>query len=293
METSPYRSSKNPRWEHRAIKDDNLGDAFQTVPSGRARAAGPMLFASAPTYLVMSAQGGGGGPRPQRIGIALVETGTVVWVEGSHMVLSRKDYHYRLRPIWYGWLDGPRTIVPIEDKETVGRLGLRPALAQRQASTIEPIALVSRNIWGQLFVAGPSCSTRSWSGPGDGVRGGLDSDALGSETDRHTSTVVDRPVGRENQEAERTGSTWPAEPHRCCGCGSSGETAKLVAIMGSGHSARRFRSDAAQWWFQGSRDRQHTHDCSGRDRSGKLDIYRGRQDGRPDLSRSARNQDAP
>lgn len=140
-----YGSSENPRWKHRAIKNDNLGDAFEPFLRAALEAARSVLFAGAPTYLVMSAQEW---PVVDRV---LRESGwhwssTIVWVK-DRMVLSRKDYHTQYEPIWYGWLDGAPRIVPIEDRKQSDVWNFDRPSRSDEHPTMKPIALVSRSIW--------------------------------------------------------------------------------------------------------------------------------------------------
>jgi DNA modification methylase len=140
-----YGSSENPRWKHRAIKNDNLGDAFEPFLRAALEAARSVLFAGAPTYLVMSAQEW---PVVDRV---LREQGwhwssTIVWVK-DRMVLSRKDYHTQYEPIWYGWLDGAPRIVPIEDRKQSDVWNFDRPSRSDEHPTMKPIALVSRSIW--------------------------------------------------------------------------------------------------------------------------------------------------
>lgn len=140
-----YGSSENPRWKHRAIKNDNLGDAFEPFLRAALEAARSVLFAGAPTYLVMRAQEW---PVVDRV---LREAGwhwssTIVWVK-DRMVLSRKDYHTQYEPIWYGWLDGAPRIVPIEDRKQSDVWNFDRPSRSDEHPTMKPIALVSRSIW--------------------------------------------------------------------------------------------------------------------------------------------------
>ncbi len=68
-----------------------------------------------PTYVVMSAQEWG------NLMLALHEnnyhwSSTIIWNK-SHLVMSRKDYHTKYEPIWYGWLDGAPRLCPLEDRK--------------------------------------------------------------------------------------------------------------------------------------------------------------------------------
>lgn len=68
-----------------------------------------------PTYVVMSAQEWG------NMMLTLAQnnyhwSSTVIWNKDS-LVLSRKDYHTKYEPIWYGWLEGAPRLHPLEDRK--------------------------------------------------------------------------------------------------------------------------------------------------------------------------------
>lgn len=97
-----------------------------------------------PTYVVMSAQEWG------NMMLSLYEnnyhwSSTIIWNK-SHLVMSRKDYHTKYEPIWYGWLDGAPRLCPLEDRKQsdVWDIG-RPTKSELHPTT-KPIELVSRAI---------------------------------------------------------------------------------------------------------------------------------------------------
>lgn len=68
-----------------------------------------------PTYVVMSPQEWG------NMMLTLTQnnyhwSSTIIWNKDS-LVLSRKDYHTRYEPIWYGWLEGAPRLHPLEDRK--------------------------------------------------------------------------------------------------------------------------------------------------------------------------------
>jgi DNA modification methylase len=94
-----------------------------------------------PTYVVMSAQEWG------NLMLALHENGyhwssTIIWNK-SHLVMSRKDYHTKYEPIWYGWLDGAPRLCPLEDRKQSDVWDVdRPTKSELHPTT-KPIELVS------------------------------------------------------------------------------------------------------------------------------------------------------
>jgi DNA modification methylase len=93
-----------------------------------------------PTYVVMSAQEWG------NLMLALHEndyhwSSTIIWNK-SHLVMSRKDYHTKYEPIWYGWLDGAPRLCPLVDRKQSDVWDVdRPTKSELHPTT-KPIALI-------------------------------------------------------------------------------------------------------------------------------------------------------
>jgi len=93
-----------------------------------------------PTYVVMSAQEWG------NLMLCLTENGyhwssTIIWNK-SHLVMSRKDYHTKYEPIWYGWLDGAPRLCPVEDRKQSDVWDVdRPTKSELHPTT-KPIQLI-------------------------------------------------------------------------------------------------------------------------------------------------------
>lgn len=96
-----------------------------------------------PTYVVMSAQEWG------NMMLQLKSSGyywssTIIWNK-DHLVLSRKDYHTKYEPIWYGWKEGTR-LCPLEDRKQSDVWDVdRPTKSELHPTT-KPIELVSKAI---------------------------------------------------------------------------------------------------------------------------------------------------
>lgn len=94
-----------------------------------------------PVYIVMSAQEWG------NLMLTLNENGyhwssTVIWNK-SHHVMSRKDYHTKYEPIWYGWIDGAPRICPVQDRKQSDVWDIpRPTKSELHPTT-KPIELIS------------------------------------------------------------------------------------------------------------------------------------------------------
>jgi DNA modification methylase len=97
-----------------------------------------------PTYVVMSAQEWG------NLMLELHENGyhwssTIIWNK-DHLVLSRKDYHTKYEPIWYGWKEGDARLCPVEDRKQSDVWDVdRPTKSELHPTT-KPIELVERAI---------------------------------------------------------------------------------------------------------------------------------------------------
>lgn len=96
------------------------------------------------TYVVMSAQEWG------NLMLTLLQSGyhwssTIIWNK-DRLVLSRKDYHTKYEPIFYGWKEGAPRLHPLEDRKQsdVGDIE-RPHVSEEHP-TMKPIELVARAI---------------------------------------------------------------------------------------------------------------------------------------------------
>jgi DNA modification methylase len=111
---------------------DFMGSAFAMMAMHSKRGC--------PTYVVMSAQEWG------NLMLALHEneyhwSSTVIWNK-SHHVMSRKDYHTKYEPIWYGWLEGAARLCPVEDRKQSDVWDVdRPTKSELHPTT-KPIALI-------------------------------------------------------------------------------------------------------------------------------------------------------
>jgi len=97
-----------------------------------------------PTYVVMSAQEWG------NLMLALYEnqyhwSSTIIWNK-SHLVMSRKDYHTKYEPIWYGWLEGAPRLCPLKDRKQSDVWDVdRPTKSELHPTT-KPIELINISI---------------------------------------------------------------------------------------------------------------------------------------------------
>ena len=94
-----------------------------------------------PTYVVMSAQEWG------NLMLSLYDNGyhwssTIIWNK-SHLVMSRKDYHTKYEPIWYGWLDGAPRLCPLKDRKQSDVWDVDIPTKSELHPTTKPIELIN------------------------------------------------------------------------------------------------------------------------------------------------------
>lgn len=95
------------------------------------------------TYVVMSAQEWG------NMMLTLASnnyhwSSTIIWNKDS-LVLSRKDYHTKYEPIWYGWKEGTR-LCPLEDRKQSDVWDVPRPKKSEEHPTMKPVELVARAI---------------------------------------------------------------------------------------------------------------------------------------------------
>ena len=146
-----------------------------------------------PTYVVMSAQEWG------NLMLALHEnnyhwSSTIIWNK-SHLVMSRKDYHTKYEPIWYGWLEGAPRLCPLEDRKQSDVWDVdRPTKSELHPTT-KPIELINialknsskiNNLIMELFTGSGSTMVASHQ---------LNRKCYGMELDpRYCQVIVDRMI---------------------------------------------------------------------------------------------------
>ena len=93
------------------------------------------------TYVVMSAQEWGN----MMLTLASNDfhwSSTIIWNKDS-LVLSRKDYHTKYEPIWYGWKNGSR-LCPLEDRKQSDVWDIPRPKKSEEHPTMKPVELVAR-----------------------------------------------------------------------------------------------------------------------------------------------------
>jgi DNA modification methylase len=129
-------------YKPRTIMNDSMStEAFKDFMGSAFAMMAMFSKPGCPTYVVMSAQEWG------NLMLALHEnnyhwSSTIIWNK-SHLVMSRKDYHTKYEPIWYGWLDGAPRLCPVKDRKQSDVWDVdRPTKSELHPTT-KPIELIN------------------------------------------------------------------------------------------------------------------------------------------------------
>jgi DNA modification methylase len=140
-----YGAIDHPSWKSRTIMNDAMPtEDFKEFMSSTFKVMNQFSKDGCMTYIVMSAQEWG------NMMLALKDnqyhwSSTVIWNKDS-LVLSRKDYHTKYEPIWYGWKDGQARLHPLDDRKQCDVWDIpRPKISELHP-TMKPVDLVIRAI---------------------------------------------------------------------------------------------------------------------------------------------------
>lgn len=140
-----YGATDHPSWKQRTIQNDSMSEEdFRLFLSKTFSRMADALVVGGMAYVVMSAQEWGS------LMPALFENGfhwssTIIWNK-DRLVLSRKDYHTRYEPIWYGWKDGAPRIHPLTDRQQCDVWDIPRPSKSEEHPTMKPVELVERAI---------------------------------------------------------------------------------------------------------------------------------------------------
>ena len=95
-------------------------------------------------YVVMSAQEWGSN-MSSLAGAGFHWSSTIIWNK-DHLVLSRKDYHTKYEPIWYGWKEGAARLAPLEDRKQSDVWDFDRPTRSEEHPTMKPVALVAQAV---------------------------------------------------------------------------------------------------------------------------------------------------
>lgn len=132
-------------YKPRTIMNDFMGEEdFKNFMDGTFES---MNFASKDgcmTYVVMSPQEWGN----MMLTLASNDyhwSSTIIWNK-DRLVMSRKDYHTKYEPIWYGWKNGDARLHPLTDRKQSDVWDIDRPKASELHPTMKPIELISRAI---------------------------------------------------------------------------------------------------------------------------------------------------
>ncbi len=140
-----YGATDHPSWKQRTIQNDCMSpEAFLQFLTQAFACMAEALVVGGMVYVVMSAQEWGS-LMPALTGNGFHWSSTIIWNK-DRLVLSRKDYHTRYEPIWYGWKDGAPRIHPLSDRQQCDVWDIPRPSKSEEHPTMKPVELVERAI---------------------------------------------------------------------------------------------------------------------------------------------------
>ena len=136
---------ENERWKQRSILNDSMStEDFKQFMNGAFACMNEASKKGAMTYVVMSAQEWG------NLMLTLASNGyhwssSIIWNKDT-LVLSRKDYHTKYEPIWYGWKDGEARLCPLKDRKQSDVWDFDRPKRSDEHPTMKPVPLVMKAI---------------------------------------------------------------------------------------------------------------------------------------------------
>ena len=140
-----YGATQHPSWRKRSIMNDAMGkDEFHDFLFKAFSNAVSVAESGAMLYSFMSAQEWG------NLMDLLSDCGfhwssTIIWNK-DRLVLSRKDYHTKYEPIFYGWLDNAPRIHQLEDRTQSDVWDFQRPSKSDLHPTMKPIELMQKMI---------------------------------------------------------------------------------------------------------------------------------------------------
>lgn len=135
----------NSHYKARTIINDSMStEDFKEFMNNAFRCMNDASEDGCMTYVVMSAQEWG------NMMLTLNEneyhwSSTIIWNK-DQLVLSRKDYHTKYEPIWYGWKIGDARLHPLEDRKQCDVWDFDRPKRSDEHPTMKPVELVARAI---------------------------------------------------------------------------------------------------------------------------------------------------
>ena len=136
--------SGNPQgYKPRTILNDFMGtEDFKEFMLKSFRNMKDFSEPGAMIYVVMSAQEWGN----MMLTLAMNDfhwSSTIIWNK-DRLVLSRKDYHTKYEPIWYGWAEGEARLHPLDDRKQSDVWDIPRPSKSDDHPTMKPVELVIR-----------------------------------------------------------------------------------------------------------------------------------------------------
>ena len=150
-----YGAEENhPSYKPRKILNDSMStDDFKDFMGNTFRCMNAASEAGCMTYVVMSAQEWG------NMMLTLFEndyhwSSTIIWNK-DQLVMSRKDYHTKYEPIWYGWKNGEARLHPLEDRKQCDVWDFDRPKRSDEHPTMKPVELVARAVKNSSSIGDP------------------------------------------------------------------------------------------------------------------------------------------
>jgi DNA modification methylase len=131
--------------EQRQIFNDKMSaEDFYTILFAVLKSIASVCESGTPAYIVMNAK------EIVAFTNATNETGyhwssTIIWGRNNH-ILSRKDYHEKYEPIWYGLINGDKNICPLRDRKQDDYWKFDDFLMRELHQGMKPITLATKAI---------------------------------------------------------------------------------------------------------------------------------------------------
>ncbi|MFA6952946.1 MAG: DNA modification methylase [Candidatus Methanomethylophilaceae archaeon] len=132
----------HPSWKPRKIINDNMSsEEFRRFLTNIMARMKDSLKKGGMVYVVMSAQEWGSLMSVLE-GSGFHWSPTIIWNK-DRFVLSRKDYHTKYEPIWYGWEDSAPRVHPLDDRKQCDVWDVPRPMVSDEHPTMKPIELVA------------------------------------------------------------------------------------------------------------------------------------------------------
>jgi DNA modification methylase len=140
-----YGATDHPSWKQRTIMNDYMSsEEFADFLDKAFFQMAKNTVPGAMVYVVMSAQEWGN-IMPMMAKNEFHWSSTIIWNK-DRMVLSRKDYHTKYEPLWYGWREGEGRLVPLADRKQTDVWDIMRPHVSELHPTMKPMELVARAI---------------------------------------------------------------------------------------------------------------------------------------------------